>query len=170
MNNILDSSNKNNMQIKIRWSTKNDMVAVLELINELAIFENEPDAVVIDENYLIKHGFSEHPSFKCYVAEIDQQIVGIALFYERFSTWKGVTLHLEDLIVKQKFRKFGVGKALYNKFLEFAKNEKVNRVEWVVLDWNTNAIEFYEKSGAQILTDWRTVQMDDKALNKYLTK
>ena len=158
------------MQIKIRWATKNDMLAVLALINELAVFEKEPNAVVINEDYLIKHGFSEHPSFKCYVAEINNEIVGIALFYERFSTWKGVTLHLEDLIVKQRFRKFGVGKSLYNKFLEFANKQGVNRVEWVVLDWNTNAINFYKKSGATVLNDWRIVQMDKSKIKKYLNE
>ena len=156
------------MHIDIQLAKKNDMVAVLALIKELAKFENEPDAVVIDENYLIKQGFSSNPSFICYTAKLNSEIVGMALFYYRFSTWKGKTIHLEDLIVKQNKRGLGIGKLLYQKVLKYAQNQKVKRVEWVVLDWNKNAIDFYKKSGAKILTNWQTVQINDEALNKYL--
>ena len=156
--------------INIRKGEIKDMPQVLGLIQELAIFEKEPDAVVIDTEYLIKNGFSNPPSFYTYVAEIDNRIVGMALFYYRFSTWKGKTIHLEDLIVKQNKRGLGIGKALYNKVLEFALDKKVKRVEWVVLNWNKNAIEFYKKSGAEILKDWRTVQMTEDKLKLYLDK
>jgi len=154
--------------LKIRKAKKQDMSKVLLLIKELATFEKEPKAVVIDENYLIEFGFSENPSFFTYIAEYDNEIVGMALFYYRFSTWKGQTIHLEDLIVKQNKRNLGIGKALYNEVLKFAAVKKVKRVEWVVLDWNTNAIQFYQKTGAKVLNDWRTVQMDEKGLKLYL--
>ncbi len=154
--------------MNIRQANKEDAYSILELIKELATFENEPKAVVINENYLIENGFSENPSFICYVAELENEIVGMALFYYRFSTWTGKTIHLEDLIVKQNKRRLGVGKALYKEVLKFAQKQKVKRVEWVVLDWNENAITFYKNSGAIVLDDWRTVQMTDKALNKYL--
>ncbi len=152
----------------IRKGEKRDMPQVLALIKELADFEKEPDAVVIDSEYLVENGFSKNPAFFTYVAEIDNKIVGMALFYYRFSTWKGKTIHLEDLIVKQNIRGKGVGKALYDKVLQFAYDNKVKRTEWVVLDWNKNAIDFYKKSGAIILDDWLTVQMPEENLKKYL--
>jgi GNAT superfamily N-acetyltransferase len=158
------------MNFIIRWFTKKDIKAILGLINELAIFEKEPKAVIINENYLLEHGFSESPSFKCLVSELNNEIVGIALFYNRFSTWKGVTIHLEDLIVKQDKRSLGIGKALYKKVLEYAITQKVKRVEWVVLNWNKNAIDFYKNSGAKVFDDWQTVQIDNKAIDKYLNK
>lgn len=156
------------MNVTIRWSNKEDMKDVLKLIKELAIFEKEPEAVIINENYLISHGFSTHPSFKCLVAEYNSKIVGMALFYPRFSTWKGQTLHLEDLIVYNNYRNLGIGKKLYNTFLNYAKEIHVERAEWVVLDWNINAVKFYKKSGANVLNDWRTVQMDKETINNYV--
>ena len=94
----------------------------------------------------------------------------MALFYPRYSTWKGPTLHLEDLIVTFTERGTGVGKALYTAFIEYAASQKVKRIEWVVLDWNTHAVNFYKESGASVLTDWCTVQMDDVAMQQYLAK
>jgi GNAT superfamily N-acetyltransferase len=152
----------------IRKGEKKDMPQVLELIKELAVFEKKPNAVIIDVDYLNKNGFSDTPLFFTYVAEINNKIIGMALFYYRFSTWKGKTIHLEDLIVKQSKRGKGVGKALYNKVLKFAYDRQIKRIEWVVLDWNKAAISFYEKSGATILKDWYTVQMSEKKLERYL--
>jgi len=94
----------------------------------------------------------------------------MALFYPRYSTWKGKTLHLEDLIVKQKFRGQGIGKQLYKKFIEIAQEEGVRRAEWVALDWNINAIKFYKNSGAKVLSDWKTIQIDEKSIKNYLIK
>ncbi len=148
----------------IRLAKPEDMKAVLDLIQELAIFEKEPDAVIITVNDLIRDGFSQQPLFHCFVAEIETKIVGIALFYYRYSTWKGKTIHLEDLIVTKKNRGQNIGNLLYKKVLEQAYNEGVKRVEWNVLDWNKPAVDFYEKSGAKILPDWRVVQMDGQGL------
>ena len=89
------------------------------------------------------------------------------MFYYRYSTWKGKTIHLEDLIVKQDQRGTGAGSALYKEVIKFAKQEGVRRVEWVVLNWNTHAIEFYERSGAAILQDWLTVQMNEEGITKF---
>jgi GNAT superfamily N-acetyltransferase len=158
------------MSFIIRDAVPADMISVLSLIKELAEFENEPNAVIIDKDYLIQKGFKPNPSFQVFVAELNNEIVGMALFYPRFSTWKGKTLHLEDLIVKQNKRGLGIGKALYSKFLNYAYTQKVNRVEWVVLDWNEPAIEFYKKSGATIFDDWRTVQMNEEQLKAYVKK
>ena len=136
----------------------------------MAYFEKEPEAVDITEGALSKYGFGENQMFKFFVAEADDEIVGIALFYERFSTWKGPTIHLEDLIVTQSKRKLGIGKALYGKVLQYAYTNSYKRVAWEVLDWNTNAIEFYENSGANYLSDWSVVQMDEKGLLNFVNQ
>ena len=152
----------------IRFARKEDMSSVLSLIQELADFEKEPDAVIITEEDLLKDGFGVDPKFHCLVAEKVGTIVGMALFYPRYSTWKGATLHLEDLIVTQSLRGKGYGKDLYTAFITFAAEKWVKRIEWVVLDWNTHAIDFYKKSGAHVLDDWNTVQMDENAIAAYV--
>jgi GNAT superfamily N-acetyltransferase len=152
----------------IRKATEKDMPFVLELIQELATFEKEPDAVVVTVNDLICDGFSKNPLFHCYVAEKENTIIGMALFYYRYSTWKGKTIHLEDLIVKADQRGSGAGFALYKEIIKQGKKDKVRRIEWNVLDWNTPAIAFYEKSGAKVLDDWRVVQMDEAGIEQFL--
>ena len=152
----------------IRKATKNDMPSVLELIQELATFEKEPDAVVVTVDDLIRDGFSENPLFQCFVAEVDNEIIGMALYYYRYSTWKGKTIHLEDLIVKENKRGTGAGFALYKEIIKQGKAENVRRIEWNVLDWNTPAIDFYEKSGAKVLGDWRVVHMDETGIKQFL--
>ncbi|MCA1965176.1 MAG: GNAT family N-acetyltransferase [Flavobacterium sp.] len=152
----------------IRKATKNDMPSVLELIQELATFEKEPNAVVVTVDDLVGDGFSENPLFQCFVAEVENEIIGMALYYYRYSTWKGKTIHLEDLIVKENKRGTGAGFALYKEIIKQGKVENVRRIEWNVLDWNTPAIDFYEKSGAKVLGDWRVVHMDDKGIEQFL--
>ena len=154
----------------IRKGTAMDMKGVLALIKELAIFEKEPEAVVITEEDLIRDGFGENPLFSVFVAEKKQEIVGIALYYYRYSTWKGKTIHLEDLVVKESMRGTGLGSALYSAIIEQGKIDGVRRIEWNVLDWNTPAITFYENSGAKVLDDWRVVQMDQNGIDAFLEK
>lgn len=154
----------------IRKGTPQDMSSVLELIRELAIFEKEPDAVVVTVDDLVRDGFSENPLFSCFVAEEDNEIIGIALYYYRYSTWKGKTIHLEDLIVKQEKRGTGAGFALYKEIIAQGKRDNVRRIEWNVLDWNTPAIEFYEKSGAKVLKDWLVAQMNEEGIDAFLKK
>lgn len=156
------------MSFTIRRGIAGDMPAVLGLINELATFEKEADAVEITVDDLVKDGFSENPKFKIFVAEEDNTIIGIALFYERYSTWKGKTIHLEDLIVTQKRRKIGAGKALYTAVLKYAYDNNFNRVAWEVIDWNTNAVNFYKSTGATYLNDWSVVQMNKENLAKFI--
>jgi len=156
------------MNFTIRKGEKKDMSSVLSLINELAVFEKEPDAVHITVDDLIEHGFKEKPEFNVLVAEFEGIIVGMALFYNRFSTWNGPSLHLEDLIVTEEYRGKGVGKALYDTVLEFGLTSGKKRVEWVVLDWNTPAIEFYKSTGAKMLYEWNLCQMDKQGMQKYL--
>jgi len=163
--------------MNIRKGTPNDMAAVLGLIQELAAFEKEPDAVLVTVDDLIRDGFGPVPLFHVFVAEVEneskdnqeaKQIVGIALYYYRFSTWKGKTIHLEDLVVKETMRGTGLGYALYSEIIKQGKKDQVRRVEWNVLDWNTPAIEFYEKSGAKVLRDWYVVQMDEVGINDFV--
>ncbi|MFO7674185.1 MAG: GNAT family N-acetyltransferase [Lutibacter sp.] len=156
------------MNFSIREGKIEDMPSVLNLIKELAHFEKEADAVVISVADLEKDGFGNSPLFKTFVAEVDEEIVGMALFYPRYSTWKGPTIHLEDLIVKKNKRGLNIGSALYKKVIEYGHNLGVKRMEWVVLGWNTPAIEFYKKTGAHLLDDWKTVQMDELAIKNYL--
>ena len=156
--------------MKIRKGQKEDMHGVLALIQELAVFEKEPDAVLITADDLVRDGFGDRPLFEVFVAEAEEEIVGIALYYYRYSTWKGKTIHLEDLVVKENMRGTGLGFALYTEIIKQGKKDKVRRIEWNVLDWNTPAIEFYKKSGANILEDWRVVQMDETAIDLFLEK
>lgn len=151
----------------VRKGHKEDMPAVLELIKELAVFEKEPDAVVVTVEELERDGFGPNPLFNTFVAEEDGEIIGMALFYYRYSTWKGKTIHLEDLIVKEEKRGTGAGSALYKEVIKFARQEGVRRAEWAVLNWNTHAIDFYERSGATVLKDWFTVQMHEQEITKF---
>ena len=156
--------------MNIRTGKKEDMPSVLKLIQELATFEREPDAVVVTVADLERDGFNENPLFQTFIAEVDDEIVGMALYYYRYSTWKGKTIHLEDLIVKEKMRGTGLGFALYSEIIQQGKKDNVRRIEWNVLDWNTPAIDFYEKSGAKVLKDWYMVQMDEIGIDNFLNK
>lgn len=156
------------MSFTIRFAKKEDMNAVHRLITELAVFENEPDAVEISIEDLETDGFSEVPRFKIFIAEESDSIIGMALFYERYSTWKGKAIHLEDLIVTQTKRKIGVGKALYTELMKYGYENGYKRIAWEVLDWNKDAIDFYESTGAGILEGWQVVHMREENLKKFI--
>ncbi|MGM5468997.1 GNAT family N-acetyltransferase [Flavobacteriaceae bacterium LMO-SS05] len=158
------------MDITIRRAKTEDMYQVLNLIKELADYEKEPDAVEITESELLEKGFGGHPSFQCFVAEIECKIEGIALVYTRFSTWKGEVLHLEDLIVNQAMRGQGLGEALLNEVVKYGNELGVKRISWEVLDWNTPAIKFYQKKGANVMRDWNVVHLDEQGIKNYLSK
>jgi len=156
------------MKFAIRDSVKEDMPNVLGLINELAKFENEAGAVAITAKDLVRDGFGEQPLFHCFVAEADEELVGIALVYPRYSTWKGAVLHLEDLIVTEKMRGSGLGTALLNEVVKYGAKLGVKRISWEVLDWNEPAIRFYQAKGANVMRDWNVVQLNEQGIKKYI--
>ena len=156
------------MNALIRKAEKKDSLAILNLIKELALFEKEPESVKLKLSDIENDGFGTKPLFECIVAEINEKIIGMAIYYPRYSTWNGPTIHLEDLIVSEQYKGKGIGTQLYSNFIKMAFNSGVKRVEWNVLDWNSPAINFYKKSGAKVLDDWRSVQMHQSEMKKYL--
>ncbi len=156
--------------MNIRKAQETDLPVIIDLIRELAHFEKEPDAVEVTIEELHRDGFGSAPLFSIIVAEVNQEVVGMAFYYFRYSTWKGKTIHLEDLIVREKARGTGVGSALYSEIMKRGAEEGVRRIEWAVLDWNEDAIRFYEKSGANILKDWHLVQMDQQGIKNFIDR
>ncbi len=158
------------MNYSIRKATKNDMPRVLHLIKELAHFEKEANAVEVTVEDLQTDGFGNNPAFQCFVAEVNNTIEGIALVYNRYSTWKGKSLHLEDLIVSEPMRGTGLGTALLDEVIKYGYHLGVKRINWEVLDWNEPAITFYEKKGAQVKRDWDVVHLNEQGIKDYISK
>ena len=156
------------MKILIREAQKKDMNSVHKLIVELAIYEKEPDAVEIDVKELTNMGFSSSPPlFKCLIAEVNNTIVGAAIIYNRFSTWKGKTLHLEDLIITERMRNNGIGSKLFDEVIRYGKKIGAQRISWNVIDWNQSAIKFYESKDAEIVKGWSIVHLSGNNLKNY---
>ncbi|NKI30841.1 GNAT family N-acetyltransferase [Croceivirga thetidis] len=156
------------MEFSIREAVRSDMKSVHALITELAVFEKEPEAVKVTIGDLERDGFGEAPLFHCFVADFNGDVVGIALVYPRYSTWRGPVIHLEDLIVTKAMRGKGIGAALLKRVVQYGVAKGVGRIGWEVLDWNEPAIKFYEDCGAIVMRDWHVVQMDDVAMKKFL--
>ena len=133
------------MDITIRKATKEDMGRVHELIIELAMYEKLPQEVELKPGDLVNDGFGEKPLFHCFVAEVNSRVEAMAIFYNRYSTWKGKTVHLEDLIVTKNMRNKGIGALLLDRVIIFGKEMGVKRISWEVIDWNKKAIKFYQK-------------------------
>ena len=148
------------MDSLIRIGTVNDLPQVLNLIKDLAAFENEPYEVEVTIAEMQNWGFGKDKIFDFFVIEIDNKIIGLALYYFKYSTWKGKCLFLEDIIVKENVRNKGYGKKLFNAVVEVAKNTAVKRMEWQVLDWNKNAIEFYNKYQANLDSKWLNCKLN----------
>lgn len=129
----------------IRTAVKEDCKRMMELVQELAVYEKEPDAVTVTFDYFVESGFGENPVWWAYVAELDGKVEGFALWYIRYSTWKGQRLYLEDFLVSEKLRGKGIGKLLFDTLLEECKNKQYSGMVWQVLDWNEPAINFYKK-------------------------
>jgi GNAT superfamily N-acetyltransferase len=156
------------MNLIIRDAKIEDMPAVHQLIRQLAVFEKEPDAVEITIQDLERDGFGSVPRFHCFVAEVDFKVEGIALLYHRYSTWKGAAIHLEDLIVNETMRGKGIGAKLLDTVVKYGHELGVKRINWEVLDWNTPAIDFYEKKGAHVMREWNVVHLDELGIKNYM--
>lgn len=157
------------MEYTIRVAEREDMKQVLHLIQELAAFEKEDDAVEVSVQNLEEDGFGKQKLFHCFVAEKNDKIVGMALVYPRYSTWKGPVIHLEDLIVTEEMRGSGLGTALLNEVVKYGDALGVKRISWEVIDWNEPAIGFYESKGANVMRDWDVVQLDETGMKEYLS-
>lgn len=158
------------MDFTIRAAQQADMPQVLRLVQELAVFEKEAHAVEITVDDLINDGFGDKRLFYCFVGETDGEIVGMALVYPRYSTWKGPVIHLEDLIVTERMRGSGLGSALLAEVVRHGNQLGAKRISWEVIDWNEPAIAFYESKGAKVMRDWDVVQLDEKGMKEFLDK
>jgi GNAT superfamily N-acetyltransferase len=135
------------MNIIIRQAVKEDCAAMMQLVHELAIYEKAPEQVTINFDHFVESGFGSNPVWWALVAEVNGVVKGFALWYVRFSTWKGQRMFLEDLLVTEELRGKGIGKLLFEKLIDVAKEKKFSGIAWQVLDWNEPAINFYKKLG-----------------------
>lgn len=152
------------MEIQLRFARKEDCPRLLELITELAVYEKAPDEVTVTLSEFEDAGFGTQPVWKAFVAEGQNGIVGFALYYTRYSTWKGCRLYLEDFIVTEEVRGQGVGKLLFDRTMKEAKDGNYNGMSWQVLDWNEPAINFYRKYAAQFESEWLNVSFSKEQL------
>ena len=154
----------------VREGTKADLPRVLELIKELAIFEKAPHEVTNTLAQLENDGFGSNPIYGFFVAENEHGIVGISLYYWRYSTWKGKRLYLEDIIVTEDQRGKGIGKLLFDRTMQHSLEQKCSGMMWQVLDWNTPAIEFYQKYGATIQGEWMNCTLEKTQIQELLKR
>ncbi|MCC7224444.1 MAG: GNAT family N-acetyltransferase [Chitinophagales bacterium] len=159
------------MSFHIRWATAADAPAAYRLIAELAEYEKAPQEVTVSCEQFVEDGFGAQPRYRLLVAEHlpdtsprVPKIVGIALFYDAYSTWKGKTIYLDDLVVTEAYRRYGIGKQLIDEVLRVARAENANQVRWHVLNWNEPAIRFYQKMGLKMEANWITCKYEKNLL------
>lgn len=155
------------MNIQIRYAVAADCPRLLELINELAVYEKAPEEVTVTLEEFVAAGFGQNPVWKAFVAEEDGKIIGFALFYTRYSTWKGCRLYLEDFIVTEECRGKGVGKLLFERVIKEAKDKNYNGMVWQVLDWNEPAINFYNKYAAGLESGWLNASLSTAQIKQH---
>jgi GNAT superfamily N-acetyltransferase len=155
------------MGLDIRYAVESDCKRMLELIHELAVYEKAPDEVTVTLAHFIDAGFGKNPVWKAFVAEVDGHVEGFALFYVRYSTWKGCRLYLEDFIVTEKMRGQGIGKILFEKTVKYAKVQNFSGMVWQVLDWNQPAINFYNKYNAGLENGWLNASLSKEQIQEY---
>lgn len=148
----------------IRKAVKSDVPAILGLIKELATYEKEPDAVEVTVAEMEADGFGPDAIYSAYVAEIDGQIIGMALYYIKYSTWKGKAIYLDDIIVTEKHRRSGIGGKLFEEVVKTGKKMGVRKIDWQVLHWNEPAIEFYKKYNTVFSKEWVNCTLYQKEL------
>ena len=142
------------MSIQIRKAVKQDCPRLMELIQELAIFERAPNEVTVTLDHFQESGFGVNPVWWAFVAEMEGSVQAFALYYIRYSTWKGQRMYLEDILVTEKMRSKGLGKLLFDRLIQEAKEKKLSAIVWQVLDWNESAIKFYKKYNTNFDHEW----------------
>lgn len=149
------------MNVLIRPAEQTDCTRMLELIHELAVYEKAPEEVTVSFEHFVESGFGKEPVWKAFVAEVAGNVVGMALYYVRYSTWKGQRLYLEDLLVTNDLRGQGIGKLLFDRLIEVCHEQKFSGMAWQVLDWNEPAINFYRKyEGLKIDAGWLNCSLE----------
>ena len=156
--------------MKIREGTKQDLPRVLELIKELAEYEKASHEVINTVEQLLKDGFGPNPIYGFFVAENERGVVGLSLYYWRYSTWKGKRLYLEDIIVTEKERGSGIGKLLFDRTMRKSLEENCSGMMWQVLEWNEPAINFYKKYGAKLDDEWTNCSLDRSEIEALVVK
>lgn len=149
-----------NNNITVREATIDDCPRMLELVHELAVFERAPDEVTVTMEHFVESGFGNNPVWWAVVAETGGLVVGFALYYIRYSTWKGQRMYLEDLLVTEEWRRNGIGTMLVDKLILIAKEKGFSGMLWQVLDWNEPAINFYKKYNAKFDPEWVNVSIE----------
>jgi GNAT superfamily N-acetyltransferase len=142
------------METTIRVAVKEDCTAMMELIKELALYEKAPQEVTVSFEHFVESGFGSNPVWWAFVAEQEGKVIGFALYYIRYSTWKGQRLYLEDLLVTEALRGKGIGSLLFDRLIEECRLKKYSGMVWQVLDWNEPAINFYKKYNANLDPEW----------------
>lgn len=155
------------MELTIRKGRKEDLSQVFGLVRELAEFERAPQEVINTPERMEKEGFGERPAFEFFVAEDRGRIVGISLYFFSYSTWKGRSLYIDDLIVTEAYRGRGVGKALFDATARVAREQDCGKMHWQVLDWNTPAIEYYRSLGATFDAEWINCALNREQLRQF---
>ncbi|MCX6235887.1 MAG: GNAT family N-acetyltransferase [Bacteroidetes bacterium] len=153
------------MSLVIRKANEGDLPEVLKMIHELADYEKTPHDVTISLEELRRDGFGPNPIFEVILAESDGQIMGIAFYFLSYSTWRGLCLYLEDIIVKQEFRRQGIGTKLFDAVIRRAHELKTRRLMWQVLDWNKPAMDFYKRYGATFDPTWVNGKLTQEQIN-----
>jgi GNAT superfamily N-acetyltransferase len=152
------------MDVIIRKGRKEDVPAVHQLVMELATFEKAPEQVTNTVEEMMEDGFGSSPVYGLIVAELENKIIGMAIYFVKYSTWRGKGLFLEDLIVTESYRKSGFGKKLFDAVLAEAKKMHAKTMHWQVLDWNTPAIEFYKKYNCTFEGEWIDCKLNEKQI------
>jgi len=154
------------MDIKIRQASKDDCGQLLEMVRGLALFEKAPHEVTVTLDEFTDAGFGSYPVWTAFVAEVDGRLEGFALYYVRFSTWKGCRMYLEDFYVNESLRGKGVGTMLFERIIHEAREKKFNGISWQVLDWNEPAINFYKKYNARFEGEWINVSLSGDQISE----
>ncbi|WP_183560750.1 GNAT family N-acetyltransferase [Mucilaginibacter sp. SP1R1] len=154
-------------ELNIRVAQQNDCPRLMELVHELALYEKLPDEVSVTLAEFEAAGFGTNPVWKAFVAQADGLIIGFAIYYIRYSTWKGCRMYLEDLIVTEAYRGKGVGKLLFNRLIAEAKELDYSGMVWQVLDWNEPALNFYKKYEASIESGWLNASLSREQFLNY---